>query len=85
MLYYLQLLVQKEGALVHNRVHAPLTTFSRVAENLHDNGANGLMEDWSKVEWVCQRLDKEQSTIGKRKMTRDGVPSQQEEGVKRKR
>ena len=45
-----------------------------------DDGTNGLTEDWSEVERVCRRLDKERSTKSKRKMTCDGAPSQQEVG-----
>ena len=48
-----------------------------------DDRQNALTEDWSKVERVCQRLDKERSARGKGKMTRGGAPSHQEEGAPR--
>ena len=39
-----------------------------------DDGVNGLTEDWSKVEWVCQRLAEVQSAKARGK-TNDGTPS----------
>ena len=48
-----------------------------------DDGANGLTEDWSKVGRVCQWLDEEQVVKARRK-TRDGAPSQQEEGARQR-
>ena len=39
-------------------------------ELVEDYGANGLIEDRSKVERICRRLDKERSPRRKRKMTR---------------
>ena len=51
---------------------------------LEDNdGANGLTEDSSKVKRVYRWLDKKRSAKGKRKMTRDGAPSQQEVGAQK--
>ena len=47
-----------------------------------DEGANGLTEDWSKVDRVCQRMDEERAGKAKRKV-RDGAPSQQEEGERK--
>ena len=44
-----------------------------------DDGANGLTEDWSKVGRICQRMDDERAGK-KRRKTRDGAPSPQEEG-----
>ena len=38
-----------------------------------DDGANGLIDDWSEVERVCRWLDKERSAKGKGKMMRDGA------------
>ena len=46
-----------------------------------DDGANGLTEDWSKVEQVCQRLDKEWSARAKGKTCDAVMPTQSEEGV----
>ena len=47
---------------------------------LEDDGiANGLTEDWSKVERVCQLLDDKRVDKARWK-ARDGTPSQQEEG-----
>ena len=38
-----------------------------------DDGANGLIDDWSEVERVCRWLDKVRSAKGKGKMMRDGT------------
>ena len=55
-----------------------------------DNGSNGLIEDWSRVERVCRQLDREWSgpfLVATRpmncqtRMTRDDAPSQQETGA----
>ena len=48
-----------------------------------EDGENGLTEDWSEVGRVCQRLDAEQYARAKGK-TRDGAPSQQEEGARQR-
>jgi hypothetical protein len=48
-----------------------------------DDGANGLTEDCSKVGRVCQRMDEERAGRARRK-TRDGAPSQQEEGARKR-
>ena len=46
-----------------------------------DDGANGLTEDQSKVEWVCRRLDEERSAKARGK-THDDAPSQQEDDAR---
>ena len=48
-----------------------------------DDGANGLTEDWSKVERVCQRLSDGQADKARQK-ARDGAPSPQEEGERKR-
>ena len=48
-----------------------------------DDGENGLIEDWSKVRKVCQRLYDERAGKARWK-ARDGAPSEQEEGKRRR-
>jgi hypothetical protein len=45
-----------------------------------DDGADGLTGDWSEAGRVCRRMDDERACRSRRK-TRDGAPSQPEEGA----